>query len=44
MELISIYSLTNHSQKNWGILLVGKINCSMAIAQWNGGFGIMDYL
>ena len=28
MELISIYSLTNHSQKNWGILLVGKINCS----------------
>ena len=28
IELISIYSLTNHSQKNWGILLVGKINCS----------------
>jgi hypothetical protein len=28
MELISIYSITNHSQKNWGILLVGKINCS----------------
>ena len=28
MELISIYSLTNHSQKNWGIFLVGKINCS----------------
>ena len=32
MELISIYSLTNHSQKNWEFslgknqLLIGKIN------------------
>ena len=44
MELISIYSLTNHSQKNWQIFYKGKINGSMAITQWNGGFGIMDYL